>query len=97
MRLPTSADILSTTLKEVSEGELQIRRKRPLHHLERTVTSSIAGCPLWIEAVWKRMSNLVFKKIGPSDRAVWAWQSLGKPKATSQNRGLLRFYTTSVV
>jgi hypothetical protein len=41
------------------------------------------------------MLNARFQKIDPSDRAVLAWQQLGKGKATPENRALLRFHAAS--
>jgi hypothetical protein len=42
------------------------------------------------------MPNMVFEKIDPSDRAISAWQHLGKGEATPENRVVLRFRTASV-
>jgi len=42
------------------------------------------------------MLNAAFWKIDSSDRAVSAWQQLGKGKATPENRVLFRFHTGSV-
>jgi len=38
----------------------------------------------------------LFEKVDRSDRAISAWQHLGKGKATPENRVVLRFHTASV-